>query len=67
MKEVQSEAELFGMGDPPPSPLGFTAYRPELLASATARCARSRRIPAAESTLGLRPRRALSFAQVQPV
>ena len=63
----ESEAKLFGMGDPPPTPLGFTAYPPGLLDNATARYARSRRIPATESMLGLRPRRALSFAQMQPV
>src|ERR1019366_2004269 len=63
----ESEAKLFGMGDPPPTPLGFTPYPPGLHRKATPRYARPRRIPATESTLGLRPRRALSFAQMQPV
>jgi hypothetical protein len=66
-REKNRKRSLFGMGDPPPTPLGFTAYPPGLLDNATARYARSRRIPATESMLGLRPRRALSFAQMQPV
>jgi hypothetical protein len=51
----------------PQTPWDLALIRQDLLDSATARCARSRRIPATESTLGLRPRRALSFAQMQSV
>jgi hypothetical protein len=43
------------MRDPPPSPLGFSAYRPGLADSPVARDARPEPIPAARTTLGLRP------------
>ena len=55
------------MGDPPPSPLGFYAHRPGLADSPVGRDARPESIPAAKTTLGLRPRIALSFAWLQSV
>jgi len=55
------------LGALPPSPPGFNALSPGLLAQRGASCARPRRIPGSESALGSRPRGPLPSAQVQPV
>src|SRR5579883_466857 len=62
---IQKERS-FCIGGSAPNPRDFTLYRQDSLGAGTS-CARSRRIPAAESALRLRLRRAVPSARVQPV